>query len=395
MSYIVFKNKGVMDRQAVTTFGASSKENEGAIGFFGTGLKYAIAILLREGCTISIYAGKSQPMEFGVKSGRFRVDTFDFVTLNGRKLGFTTEVGKTWEMWQAFRELWCNAMDENGEAFLTGTRPEPEAGYTTIIVHGEAFLDVWAERSKYILSSQPLEVREGVEIHPGMSDVVFYRGMRAYRLDQPSVYTYNITRKCDLTEDRTIKHWWDVNQAIRAGLTHAESESIIRTAVTASKGTFEAAMDFGGSTPDKPFLKVVAELTREFNGDLNETARKSALFWNMDQLHETTAKMKLNEVDQARLDKACDFCEGMGFNVREYPIIVSEYLGEEVLGRAHDGRIYISKRTLMMGTKMLVGTLMEEFIHLRHKLYDETRTMQNFLIDTIVSLAERVNGEPL
>ena len=395
MSYIVFRNKGVMDRQAVTTFGASSKENEGAIGFFGTGLKYAIAILLREGCGISIYAGKNQPMEFAVKPGKFRVDTFDFVTMNGRKLGFTTEVGKTWEMWQAFRELWCNMTDENGEAFMTATKPEPEAGMTTIVVHGEAFFDVWAERSKYILSSTPLEVREGVEIHPGMSDVVFYRGMRAYRLDQPSAFTYNITRKCDLTEDRTIKHWWDISTAIRSGLTHSENESIIRTAVTAAKGTFEAALDFGGSAPEKPFLKVVAELTREFNGDLNDTARRAAQVWNMDQLHETTAAMKLNEVDQARLDKACDFCEGMGFNVREYPIIISEYLGDEVLGRAHDGRIYISKRTLMMGTKMLVGTLMEEFIHLRHKLYDETRTMQNFLIDTIVSLAERVNGEPL
>lgn len=44
---IIFRNKGVIDPKSITTFGVSSKENPGAIGFFGTGLKYAIAILLR------------------------------------------------------------------------------------------------------------------------------------------------------------------------------------------------------------------------------------------------------------------------------------------------------------------------------------------------------------
>ncbi len=58
MSFVIFRNKGVIDPSSITTFGVSSKENPGAIGFFGTGLKYAIAILLREGCDITIHAGK-------------------------------------------------------------------------------------------------------------------------------------------------------------------------------------------------------------------------------------------------------------------------------------------------------------------------------------------------
>lgn len=105
--------------------------------------------------------------------------------------------------------------------------------------------------------------------------------------------------------------------------------------------------------------------------------------------------MRLSELERTRLEKAATFCERLGFAVHEYPIIVSEFLGEEVLGRSHEGKIYISKRTLMMGTKMLAGTLIEEFIHLRHQLYDETLTMQNFLVDTIVSLGEQITGEPL
>lgn len=395
MTAIVFKNQGVIDLRSITTFGVSSKENPGAIGFFGTGLKYAIAILLREGCEITIHAGKSRELKFGLKRNKVRVNDFDFITMNGRRQSFTTEVGKTWEVWQAFRELWCNCVDEHGEVFEVEEEPEIEAGHTYVIVRGEKFRDVWASRSDIILGSEPLEKHEAVWIHPGKSEFVYYRGVRAYRLDTPSEYTYDIQRKVDLTEDRTIKHPWDINHAVRQGLCKSSDAKLVTKVVTAPKGTFEQAFDFSGVEPSKEFLGVVSELTRNFDSRLNRSAQQAAQIWIMDQLHDTATAMKLNDVDQARLDKACRFCESLGFAVREYPIIVSEFLGEEVLGRAYDGKIYISKRTLMMGTKMLAGTLFEEFIHLRHQLYDETRTMQNFLVDTIMSLGEQVTGEPL
>jgi hypothetical protein len=48
---VVFENPGEIDAAAIRTFGVSVKEGENPIGFFGTGLKYAIAILLRTGHT--------------------------------------------------------------------------------------------------------------------------------------------------------------------------------------------------------------------------------------------------------------------------------------------------------------------------------------------------------
>lgn len=39
---VAFRNKGVIDPKSITTFGVSSKEGEGAIGFFGTGLKLSL-----------------------------------------------------------------------------------------------------------------------------------------------------------------------------------------------------------------------------------------------------------------------------------------------------------------------------------------------------------------
>ena len=60
---IIFENDGLIDKRSITTFGISSKENSSAIGYFGTGLKYAIAILLRENINITIYIGNER-LEF-------------------------------------------------------------------------------------------------------------------------------------------------------------------------------------------------------------------------------------------------------------------------------------------------------------------------------------------
>ena len=396
MNAIIFRNKGVIDPKSITTFGVSSKENPGAIGFFGTGLKYAIAILLREGCAITIFSGKRH-LEFGLKRDRIRIDEFNVVTMNNRRLGFTTELGKTWEVWQAFRELYCNCMDEGGTVWEAkpGEVVEAAPGDTTVVVTGSAFAEVYRNRSNIVLGTDPLETGNGCDIHPGPSRFVYYRGVRAHQLAHPSLLTYNIQRKVDLTEDRTIKWAWDISTAIRQGLCGSQNSEIIKTVVTAPKGTAEHALDFEGVEPSQSFLAVVSELARAFDSRLSRSALKVAQVWVMDQLHDGAAPMRLSDLEKARLDKAADFCERVGFAVRDYPIIVSEFLGEEVLGRAHEGKIYVSKRAMMMGTKMLAGTLIEEFIHLRHQLYDETRTMQNFLMDTIVSLGEQITGEPL
>lgn len=51
---VIFENPGEIDPRMISTFGVNVKENDSAIGFFGTGLKYAIAILLRNHHRISI-----------------------------------------------------------------------------------------------------------------------------------------------------------------------------------------------------------------------------------------------------------------------------------------------------------------------------------------------------
>lgn len=389
---IIFRNSGVIDIRAVTTFGVSSKENAGAIGFFGTGLKYALAILLREGCDITIYAG-TEPKRFGLRAEKIRVTEFQTVTMGGRRLAFTTELGKTWQLWQAFRELYCNCLDESGEVFRSSEDPGPLAGHTTIVVRGEKFEDVWDTRHDVILNTKPLATADTVEIHPGPSKFLFYRGVRAYELHHPSLFTYNVTRKLDLTEDRTIKWLFEANQAIARGITEIDRAEVIRTVVLSDDRYAEHGLDFSGNLPGETFLKEVGDHAKRFDPRLNKTATKACALWMKDALPSSSAS--LEALEAARLRRAVAFCRQIGYPVDEYPIIVTEFLGDDVLGRAHDDKIYVSRRVFMSGTKMLAGTLVEEFLHLRHGLHDTTRSMQNFLMDAIVSLGERLVGEPL
>ena len=72
-----------------------------------------------------------------------------------------------------------------------------------------------------------------------------------------------------------------------------------------------------------------------------------------------------------------------------------ESLGTDVLGLALDETIYLSHRAFTIGTKSVAGTIIEEFIHLKHGYHDCTRNMQNYLLDRMVSLGELATGGPL
>jgi len=180
MNTISFQNRGLIDLRAVRTFGVSAKDCKNPIGFFGTGLKYAIAICLRLGGTITLYRGLER-YEFSTSEATIRNSEFRIVTMNGEELGFTTDLGKTWEPWQAFRELYCNTMDEGGSAMEGDANPLTD--YTTLVVSSPAFYSAYIERNSIILTAVPRWKTPRVEIHDRHSHFGFYRGIRVAKLD--------------------------------------------------------------------------------------------------------------------------------------------------------------------------------------------------------------------
>jgi hypothetical protein len=399
---IVFENPGEIDLRSITSFGVSVKDTDNPIGFFGTGLKYAIAILIRTGHQVSIRSGLTE-YEFGVRREKIRGKEFDFITVRtGRgkpkSLGFTTEVGKTWQLWMAYREIACNCRDEGGEGYRAAEMPDPEAGRTQVIVDGSEFEAIHAVSWRYLLEDAPDFEIGGIEVRERPSEAYFYRGIRVHALTKESLFTYNQTAALTLTEDRTVKEQWQIPYGLARAILGSTDERFLRRVLLAPETAWEAHLDFHGwsGTPaSDAFLKVVGECAMDRSAIVNQTALK---VWKDSTKSVTKPReIELTIVQEKSLNKALDFCTGIGFDIRgAYPIKVVEALGGETLGMAADQIIFISERAFHLGgTKQVASTLIEEYLHLRHGYEDCTRGMQNYLFEKLVSIGEELVGEPL
>lgn len=402
MTRLLFENPGEIDVRAVTTLGVCVKETENPIGQFGTGLKYAIAVLLRTGHDVAVFSGVNE-YRFGVAPTEIRGETFDVVTMNDAPLGFTTALGAGWETWMAYRELVCNALDESGETRVSHGPVSGTPGTTRVVVDGDALLDVHARRRDYFFDPAALVYEnEHVQVARGPSDAVFYRGVRVGTPPggRPALYRYNILDRIDLTEDRTVRHDFDVHRAIGDLLVTCDDPIVIHTIATAGHNFYEGRGYFtlARQEPAQTFMREVATLMRDRPTDV--AAETASVFRKHEDARTPSVEprpWKMDSVARRTLARAVGFCERIGYDVDRHEMRVVEKLGDRVHARAtrETDTIHLAREAFGSGAKHLVGVLIEEHFHLVHGYGDCTREMQNHLVDELVSMAERAVGEPI
>lgn len=390
---IVFRNPGLIDLVAATTFGVNAKDSSNPIGQFGTGLKYAIAATLRAGGRFTLYRGTNRYVVRAVPT-EVRGQAFDVVHLEASPLGFTTHLGAHWEPWQVYRELYCNALDEGGEVFLG--RVQPHAGETVITIEGWPELELaHEERERIVLPAgrrRAAVVPGELEILPqdGEDPWVYNRGVRAGQLEKPTAgWTYNFPGGLALTEDRTFRNPYSVNASIVRGIMQLEDEDLLVRILRAPRDSFEGGVSYAayGGTPTEAFLRVVerehVDFTRPFNHsavDLLKEARGAA--WGL-------RTVELNAVEERAVEEARGLLAAMGYEVPRGSLEFVATLGPSTLGlcvREPARRIFISRRAFDVGLKCLAGTILEEHLHAEHGFDDCTRDLQNYLLDRLVHI---------
>lgn len=273
---VVFSTPGLIPIEAFTVFGMNAKPNsKNPFGFFGTGLKIAIAVCLRMDQEVVIWRGKDK-YTFYTKKEDFRGKEFrkirmkretwhvgDIFRKSYHELPFTTELGKHWELWQAFREFQTNTMDENGSTYL-GDHQEVYAlqraleDNTCITVTGSKFVDEFHDRARNFLPDG-LTVREGdesLQVIDRPSKHVYYRGVRVWDLKEEAQYTYNFLRTIDLTEDRTAKYPFLLESWICEHIMQSEDESFLeKTVSNPLSGRWERSLSYNYTsvTPSSSF----------------------------------------------------------------------------------------------------------------------------------------------
>lgn len=287
MTAIVFETPGLIDVRAFTTMGISSKPNSDApIGQFGTGLKYAIAVLVRMGAEPVVWIGKDQYV-FYKHPTTFRDKSFDLVMMRAKRwpqrlwrdheLPFTTEYGKFWKPWQAFRELEANTRDEGGTTFETredtGQDIIGRPLMTRIVVEHPEFYEAWQDKDGVFLprASAVLKKDEILEVFEGESPFLYYHGMRVYELPKPSMFTYNIVRHVELTEDRTLRWQFQAAEALGDFTSKSENRDFVRQVVTADDEHWESDVSYDSYVPQTP-SRVFREVVRERPVGLRDTS---------------------------------------------------------------------------------------------------------------------------
>lgn len=393
---IIFENPGEMDIRMVRMFGVSAKETENPIGFFGTGLKYAVSILLRSGHEITIKSGL-ETYRFGTKQDQMRGKDFQFITMNDEVLPFTTELGKNWELPQAFRELYCNCLDEKGTVGSSIKGNSPRAGHTYVEVTGADFEGLYFRRDEIVLNMNKLPmVHDGiVRIFDKPASNIYYRGIAAGAMQTSSMYTYSLVDQIQLTEDRTIKSSWVVDSMIAHAVAKMKDKKHLRRILCAPAGVMENTISFVhvGSYEkfySEEWIEVVTEEYANTNKALNSSARDIYRKMKVADLTQEYTAIELSAVEQKMLDRAVHVVRLVYPALNDYPIIVVQSLGEQVhaIAEMEGKKIVLSKSCFTLGTKYVVSTLIEEYIHLKTRKKDLTRELQTHLFDLIASLIE-------
>jgi hypothetical protein len=376
---VYFANAGLIDLDVIRVMGVSVKTGTNPIGYFGTGLKFALSTLLRTGHRVELRRGR-EVIPVTAQAATVRGKEVQRVFLGEEALPFTTDLGRNWEVWQAYRELHSNTLDEAGEI----TDQEVEAD-TVIAVEGDAIQREFINRGATFLSSKPIAANEFLEVHPGSTRHVFYRGVRAGTLPEELMFSYNLLCPMTLTEDRTFESQFTVQWKLSQLIPRIAHRGIHAQLLAEGK-RWDQQLDFTiCGTPSQEFLDAAAATYTNMTS--NHAARRVV---DRDiQQRGVFPPARLSEEAQQTFLQAFPHLFRLGASLSPEDVEVVESLGPGVMGLWHQerGQVFLAASTLDCGLETVVATLYEEWLHKAHGYQDESRALQTFLFQKLVAVS--------
>ncbi len=386
---VFFYNKEAIDLNVVRLMGLNIKHTENPIGFFGTGLKFAVSVLLREGLTVTIVR-ESVAHLFDTITKNVRGEEVQIVRLDGEELGFTTQLGRNWQVWEAYRELHSNTLDEGGE--ISDEPPRPQDFDTIIVVEGAAIEEAFASRHDIFLNPEEIMIHKwcGVEIHEARDRFGFYRGIRAIELESPPLFAYNVLTDLELTEDRTIKQGFMFDHYVKMMIVRLDLFELLEEILLAGPDTFEHGLDFTtcGDSVSDTFLAVCAQHSKEHR--LNPSALR---LWKTKQppkiiytTHESV------EMEEDKMQGVFDLLGIAGFGTTADDIVVAENLPHGRLSDVIEGSVVINKSIFELPADQIAACIIPRVIAAQHQIPAGSFEMQDHLAGALVHLAESVQA---
>lgn len=428
MKYLKFKNQGEITAEAISLLGASTKRSDkNKIGYFGSGNKFALAYLIRNGYKVKIYGGLKE-LEITTVSKKLGEQPFDVICINGQMTSITTDFGAKWELWQALRELYSNALDE-GEGtieIVNEINVKEEETHYYIEIKPEinlwfgGFDDYFSENKKILHENKYGRI---LSKHNDTSQI-YRKGISVMRSNKNSLYDYDFN-SLDITEDRIVKYTWEVPQKIWAIIYSCNDKTIIKNILhnCAKENMLESNIseftDIDSSEITEEFKEVLREMqfcSKNMTGYLekDEVAKTTVLpskVFNSLRAHlgdnNVGKKFRqarngdfykivgMQDIYQASLNKVFEFLKEANYTEPlNYEITAGIFENKKVMGFAdrENDCIVISDIGFEKGTNYILETIIEEFIHLKYGADDETRLFQDSMIIEMVKILKIRNA---
>ena len=419
--YCKIENKGEVDVNAFRLMGASTKEGDSTkIGYFGSGIKYAITSALREGIPLRVFSGEKE-IKITTKKATMANQSFDVVCINGLMTSLTTRMGKDWKTWFIFREFYCNAIDEGGMSVGISNEPKGEKGKTCVYIGmTESISKVMDDFNRYFSERRTaIHTMESVKIYPRLVQkmsvyrkgiLVFSEHESLYDYDFPDLTISEARQASDFECEWHIVDFWKKN---------ASEDMIFALLSNKAKNPkdFEYSMNWqlGTSYMGRVWHDVLKNKTivpYEHGGSFEEDYTSSNVVVLphklCDLLHKTYGdKLKIRGFDtigkgrlilpttprqQSLIDEAVQFFKAVGIDdIDTFPIKVA-VLEAKTYGLAEEGEIFLSKELFDYGKRKVAEVLLEEYLHNKTMEDDRSRGFQSHLLNMLVaSYEQRLN----
>ncbi len=418
-AYIKIQNDGEVDVNAFKLMGATTKV-EGQIGYFGSGIKYAVASALRKGVPLRVFSGEKE-VKITTRKTTMREQEFDVVCINGAPTSITTNMGRDWQDWFILREFYCNAIDEGGGELGVSDTPKGEAGKTSIFIGmTDSMKAISGDMNSYFsFRREPSHVLPGGKVFGAIAKklVVYRLGIRVFNEGDNNIYDYDFD-KLSISEDRTSSDW-DVKQAMIDLWRKSATPEMLAQLVSRGTDTveFKLAWDMGSGRFTDEWLhflrgKVIIPWERSgfFAEDMGESHHVVLPMRLCVELHQQFGE-KLNirgmksgdknitvvdatDREKQYIREAVDFLKKSPLfeDIVELEVNVAVFERARVLGEAKDGKVYLARGLFEHGKRMVVETLLEEYVHAKKQVSDNTREMQNVLLRYVIASMEEGQG---